>query len=298
MHLSRISLLAALLAFASPALVIAQPVAPAPAESAEAPAQEPNEFTKLVDSIDWKTSGSAPVGKMATIEVPEGYRYTGGPGTIKLMEMYGNLTSGQELGYISPMDLSWFALFEFADVGYVKDDEKDKLDPDHILEQLRQGQAQANSELSKRGMPTLIINGWKKEPFYNPDTKNLEWAIRLTSSDGGQMVNYKTKILGRRGVMEVVLVCGEDELDAVVPQYQKLLTGFSYKKEDSYASFEKGDKVAEYGLTGLIVGGGLLAAAKSGILSKFWKLIVAGVVGIGALLKRLFTGGGKTQPGI
>lgn len=267
----------------------AAPAAPqAPAAEEEAAAD--NEFVKAVKSIDWKTEGSGEVGKMATIAVPTGYRYTGSGGTIKLMELYGNLTSGKELGYLSPLDMSWFAVFEFDEVGYVKDDEKDKLKPDEIMKQLREGQEHANKELSKRGMPTLSVLGWQTPPFYNPDTKNLEWAIRLQGSDGSQVVNYKTKLLGRRGVMDVVLVCDELQLPTVVPEYQKLLTGFSFKKEESYAAFEKGDKIAEYGLTGLIVGGGLLVAAKSGLLSKIMKPLIIGLVAIGAFAKRLFTG--------
>ncbi len=118
----------------------------------------------------------------------------------------------------------------------------------------------------------------------------LEWAIRLQSSDGSQVLNYKTKLLGRRGVMDVVLVCDEQQMPTVIPEYQKLLSGFAFKKEESYAAFTKGDKIAEYGLTGLIVGGGLLAAAKSGLLAKLWKPIVIAAVAVGAFLKRIFVG--------
>ena len=262
------------------------------AETAESnAAEEPsNEFQKLMGSIDWKTEGSGPLGSIANVNVPTGYRYTGSAGTIKLMEAFGNLTSGSELGYISPLDMKWFAVFEFDASGYVKDDEKDKLDADAILEQLKQGQEAANKELSKRGMSTLSVLGWQTPPFYNPLTHNLEWAIRLRGGDGGNVVNYKTKLLGRRGVMDVVLVCDEEEMPTVIPEYQKLLTGFAFKKEESYAAFTKGDKVAEYGLTGLIVGGGLLVAAKSGLLAKLWKPVVFGLVAVGAFLKRIFVG--------
>jgi uncharacterized membrane-anchored protein len=82
----------------------------------------------------------------------------------------------------------------------------------------------------------------------------------------------------------------ESEMGTVVPEYQKLLAAFSFKNDESYAAFQKGDKIAEYGLTGLIVVGGLLAAAKTGLLAKLWKPIVAGVVVVGAFLKRIFTG--------
>lgn len=276
------------LSFSIPA--IAQPAAPeAPAAEQTAP-EGPNPFVQLVESLSWTTSGEAGIGHQATINVPEGYRFTGQPGSSKLMEFYGNLTNGSELGFLSPEDFSWFAVFTFSDVGYVKDDEKDKLDADKILEDMRKGQEQANAELSRRGMSPLTILGWQTPPFYNPETKNLEWAVRLSSA-GGQVVNYRTKILGRRGVMDVVLVCDESQLATVVPEYQKLLGGFSYKKEEAYASFEKGDKIAEYGLTGLIVGGTLLAAAKTGLLSKlgqFLKPILIGVVAVFAGIAKLF----------
>ncbi|MCX6876858.1 MAG: DUF2167 domain-containing protein [Verrucomicrobia bacterium] len=273
----------------------AQVAAEAPERGAEEAAAAAK-FKQLFDSIDWKTGGAGPLGGMASLEVPSGYRFTAAAGTIKLMEAYGNLTNGLELGYISPLDMGWFAVFEFQDCGYVKDDEKDKLDAAKILKQLKEGQVAANQELTKRGMPTLEVLGWQTPPFYNLQTNNLEWAIRLRSSGGGETINYKTKLLGRRGVMDVVLVCDEALLPTVIPQYEKLLKGFAYKQEESYAAFSKGDKVAKYGLTGLIVGGGLLVAAKTGLLAKLWKPIVIGLLAIGAFFKRIFTG--KTQDSI
>ncbi|MES2660316.1 MAG: DUF2167 domain-containing protein [Verrucomicrobiota bacterium] len=282
-------------AFVSGLSAVAQPPAEAP-EATPAEEAQNNEFVKLVESINWKTDGTGGLGSHATLNVPTGYRFTGTEGTVKLMEAFGNLTNGRELGYISPLGMDWFAVFEFDDVGYVKDDEKDKLDADKILEQMKEGQVQANKQLAEQGMSTLEVLGWQTPPFYNPSTHNLEWAIRLRSSTGGEVVNYKTKILGRRGVMDVVLVCSEEEMPTVVPEYQKLLTGFAYKKEESYASFTSGDKIAEYGLTGLIVGGGLLVAAKSGLLGKLLKPIIIGVVVVGAFLKRIFVG--KTKESI
>lgn len=269
--------------------VHAQKLDPAP-QSQTAETEESSPFQKLLESIEWKKEGSGALGNIATIDVPNGYAFTGAAGTIKLMEAYGNLTSGTELGYITPVNMDWFAVFEFEDIGYVKDDEKDNLDSGKILEQMKEGQEAANTELSKRGMPTLSVIGWHTLPFYNPETNNLEWAIRLRSSDGSEVLNYKTKLLGRRGVMDVVLVCGEEQMKTLIPEYQKLLKGFSFKKEESYAAFTKGDKIAEYGLTGLILGGGLLAAAKSGLLTKLWKPILVGILAIGAFLKRIFVG--------
>lgn len=274
---------------AAPSQLFSQETAPSESQpAAEAAAQKQHE--DFMASLAWQTSGTAALGDRATLEVTPGYRFLGKGDASKLMEYYGNLSDGSELGFISPDNMEWFALFEFSDVGYVKDDEKDKLDADAILKDLQEGQKAANEELSRRGMSTLQVLGWHTPPFYNSETKNLEWAIRLASSDGGQVLNYKTKILGRRGVMDVVLVCDEAQLAAVVPQYQEILGNFSYKKDESYASYTKGDKIAEYGLIGLIAGGGLLVAAKSGLLAKLWKPIAIGAVAIGAFFKRLIKG--------
>jgi uncharacterized membrane-anchored protein len=256
--------------------------------AAEALSPEEQQFRALLDSITWAKSGDGKIGNYATINIPEGYIYTEGAGTMKLMKAYGNLVSGGELGYISPDNLSWFAVFEFDECGYVKDDEKDALDATKIMKQMQEGQKEANKQLKSQGMPTLEVIGWHTPPFYNPDTKNLEWAIRLRGEGGGETINYKTKLLGRRGVMDVVLVCEEAELSTIVPEYQKLLAGYKYQDDHSYAAFTKGDKIAEYGLTGLIVGGGLLAAAKTGLLTKLWKPIGFGLLAIVAFLKRIF----------
>ena len=56
----------------------------------------------------------------------------------------------------------------------------------------------------------------------------------------------------------------------------------------AYSDWRSGDKVAKYGLTALIVGGAAAAAVKTGLLFKFWKLIVAGFLALVAFVKRAF----------
>ena len=63
------------------------------------------------------------------------------------------------------------------------------------------------------GRPPLQIVGWEVPPQYNETTHNLEWAIRATV-EGKPILNYNTKLLGRKGVMETVLVVDPDELQA------------------------------------------------------------------------------------
>ena len=246
--------------------------------------------------FDWKTSGSGELGSVAKIDIPEGFQFLGRSDTRELMRMMGNTLTQKELGTLAPIDDDWFIVFEFDEVGYVKDDEKP--DADEVLAIFREGQEMDNERRRSQGFPTLEIVGWAREPFYNEDTNNLEWALQLRSSGGGSSVNYQTKMLGRKGVMEAVLVCDGSQLDRILPTYQEILTGFNYEAGNSYAEYKKGDKIAEYGLTGLMVGGAAFAGAKLGLfgallgfLKKAWYLVVAALVGIGSWFKRLFSRG-------
>jgi len=67
-----------------------------------------------------------------------------------------------------------------------------------------------------------------------------------------------------------------------------MITGFTYVPGHKYAEWRPGDKVAAYGLTALVAGGAGVALAKSGLLVKFWKLIVAGIAAAAAAVKRMW----------
>ncbi len=81
-----------------------------------------------------------------------------------------------------------------------------------------------------------------------------------------------------------------------MPEFRRLIAGHSFTAGQDYGSYRSGDKVAEYGLAALAAGGALALAAKTGLLAKFWKLIVAGVVALGAGIKRMFGGAKPAQP--
>jgi len=260
------------------------------------PAQEPSQ----IEWQDGPTEGE--LGDIARIKIPQGYRFTGKAGAQKFMDMTQNPTNGRELGIIVPATESnedfWFVIFEFEDIGYVKDDEKDKLDAEALLSSIREGTEAANEVRKERGWPTMEVVGWQKSPFYDPRTNNLTWAIRGKSSDSqGESINYSVRLLGRRGSMSVDLVMSPQQAAAVVPQYETMISGFSYNSGQTYADFKSGDKMAAYGLTALIAGGAGAVALKTGLLQKFWKLIVAALVALAAALKKIFkviTGRGET----
>jgi len=241
------------------------------------------------EGVTWQKGPSVgDLGTHAQVKVPEGYVFAGARDTRTIMEANHNPITGKEMGFVAPAGEDWYAVFEFDDVGYVKDDEKDSLDQNALLDSIKQGTEAGNKERLRRGWPTMTIIGWETPPRYNDITHNLEWAIRA-QSEGLPVINHNTRVLGRGGVMEVTLVADPAVLAETMPKFKAMLDGFEFKQGKRYAEFRAGDKTAAYGLTGLIVGGGTAALVKTGAFKWLWKLLVAGAAGVAALVKKLFS---------
>lgn len=233
---------------------------------------------------------------IAEIQVPEGYKMADPQGTQTLLQAMGNPTNGRELGMLAPTSMVWFVVFEFDEVGYVKDDDKDKLDADKLLKSISEGTERSNEARKQMGASAIHVTGWHTPPKYNEATHNLEWAIK-GESEGHQFLNYNTRLLGRKGIMEVTLLIAPEKLDATLPTYQALLKDYSFKQGETYAEYKAGDKIAQYGLAALVAGGAAAVAAKLGLFAwlavafkKFWKLIVVAFVAVASFFKRLIFG--------
>ncbi len=113
----RILLCGATFAIAAASSLPAQKTDDAPPAAATEQTQadpEAEAARKVFESLDWKTEGAGALGSIAEIQIPAGYTFTGSSGTIKLMELMGNLTNGSELGYIAPENMDWFAVSSSA----------------------------------------------------------------------------------------------------------------------------------------------------------------------------------------
>lgn len=232
------------------------------------------------------------ISSVGTWQVDQGYVSLDPADTTRLMEKMHNPGVTHTWMYAPEGMKRWFSVIRYEDTGHVPDD--DKIDPVAILEQLKKGTEQSNEERRKRGWPELHLIGWQVEPHYEPDTKRLSWAT-VSESEGERVVNYTTKVLSRTGVATVILVTDPANLDQSIAELKAKLDGFAFNPDQTYGDFRSGDKIAEYGLTGLIVGGAAAAAVKTGawkwllgILAAGWKFVVAGFVALVASVKSLF----------
>jgi uncharacterized membrane-anchored protein len=264
----------------------------APAGSEDAPVLSEKE--KAFRAIPWQTGPiDGSLGDIAAIQVPAGVTFTEGAGTRRFLELNQNPTNGSELGMIASDDFRWVVIFEFSDIGHVKDDEKAELDAEAILGSLREGNVRGNEMRRSRGWHTVTLLGWASSPRYDEITNNLEWGTKIQDDvEKNITVNHSIRLLGRDGVMEVNVLVGPEEYASSLAAVKEVLKGYSFKAGHRYQEWRPGERVAAIGLTGLITGGAIAAAGKAGVLGKMGKglgkLIAAGAAGLAALGAKLF----------
>jgi len=287
---------------AAPALAATpKPKAP-PAQTAE-PVDEARRWRVGPEHVD--------LGHDIGFELPEGHAFLAKEGAAKLLEKNGSFHNENLLGLITSAHQEgtpWFVVIRYDEEGFIKDDEK--LDAADILKAIREGQEEANKERVERGFRALRIGEWREPPQYEPGPHHLVWALDAIA-DADTSVNYSTRVLGRKGYVSLNLVTDPTGFAENRSQVSLDLAGVKFAKGSRYEDFDKGkDKVAEYGLAGLVLGGAGLAAAKLvkvGLIAKFGKVILAAliagkklvVVGLAAavaFLKRLFGGKKKADP--
>ncbi|CAH0118920.1 hypothetical protein PAE9249_01417 [Paenibacillus sp. CECT 9249] len=209
-------------------------------------------------------------------------------------------SSSREIGTVFPADENeaWYVLFEYDHVGHIKDKEKNKIDADAILDSYKQGTEERNKEVDSERQ--LFIDGWHIPPSYDDKTHQLSWALLAHDIHNEKLINYNVRLLTREGYISAILVTDPDQLDHDRTTMEKsILPNFQMKTGQRYEDFDqKTDKVSEYGLSGLILGGAGLAVAKKvgllgiivPLLKKGWILIVAAIAGVFGFIKRKITG--------
>jgi len=283
--------------------------APEPPASSAAPAPSANDAES--GPSPWQAGpASLELDHGIKLELSAAYRFLPKEPAKKVLEGNGNYHNENLLGLAASADGThdWFAVLTYDEEGYIKDDEK--IDADELLSGMRDGVKELNEERQKHGFKPLTVDGWSDPPRYDRSQHELVWALVVSDADG-KSVNYNTRVLGRRGYVSLDLVTDPEKLPAHRADASALLAGTHFVNGARYQDFDaKKDKVAEYGLAGLIMAGAGLGAAKLvkiGLLAKFWKvilaLIIAGKKAVAAAVlaglaffKRLFGAKKKDEP--
>jgi uncharacterized membrane-anchored protein len=237
---------------------------------------------------------------LATLQVSPTYRYLDPHQTDQVLQAWGNPPDAHTLGMIVPSSASplaaegWGVIITYDENGYVKDDEAATMDYGKLLKQMQERVEEDNKERKEGGYRTFSLVGWAEPPRYDSATHKLYWAKELAfESESLHTLNYNIRILGRGGVLVLNAVATMGQLAEIKQATPDVLAMVNFNAGHRYADFVPGkDKVAEYGIAALIVGG---IAAKAGlfklllgVLIAAKKLVIIGIAAVGAFFRKLF----------
>lgn len=273
--------------------------------SSTAAAQEsPGQITveEFLASLKFQAGKIELPGGIASLNLPDTFRYLPPADTEKLLTQgWGNPGGYATLGMIVPTNVNplgmdgWGVIITYEEDGHVNDEDAETIDYDALLKDMQEGMEQANEERKKQGYDALTLVGWAERPTYDRASHKLYWAKELVSDRANQhTLNYNIRLLGRKGVLVLNAVAGMEQIDAIKAEMQNVVAFSNFTPGNSYTDFNAStDKAATYGIAALVAGG---AAAKVGLFAKlfalliaFKKMIILVVIGLGALLKNLFS---------
>ena len=294
---------AALLVSAAPQVMAAQ-AAPSAASEEQAQAAMEAKFKALESQLHPRSGDIAIPAANATLRLGDAYYFLPAEDAKRvLVEAWGNPPSqvSKVLGMVFPAgktfhDVTWGAVIEYEDTGHVSDKDAASQDYGSVLSDMQSAEAGANEAATREGYPASHLIGWAQAPTYDSGNKTLIWA-RNIKFDGAQenTLNYDVRTLGRSGVLSLNMVDTMSNLPAVREAAKSLGSTVKFNSGFAYADFDSSkDRMADYGLAGLVAAGAGVAVAKKigilGVLLLFLKkaiaFIVAGVVAAGAWFKR------------
>ncbi|MFD0964136.1 DUF2167 domain-containing protein [Pseudofulvibacter geojedonensis] len=237
-------------------------------------------------------------GDMATITVPKGYKFLNAEQSKKVLtDLWGNPPS-EPLGMLFPEDISpvsdnftYAVEITYSEEGYIDDEDAKDIDYDELLEEMKKDTELANPERVKLGYGTMDMVGWASAPYYDEVEKKLHWAkeLKFENTDVNTL-NYNIRVLGRKGYLNLNVIGDMTVLPMVKNNVDKIIASAAFTEGNKYSDFNPDvDKVAAYGIGGLIAGKVLAKAGFFALLLKFWKFIAIGAVALFTALKgRIF----------
>ncbi len=240
------------------------------------------------------------LGAVADLQIPAGYRFTGSEGAGNLLRQMNNPIPAGLVGILTPNSGEWLAVIEFNQIGYVSDARSNGgINSAVLLKAIKdRTEAQNKDPMNMGSLKTASVD-WESQPVYDEKDHSLEWAVRA-ETQSGKVVNHSVVLLGRRGVLDVTMVKPYQDLPDLV-SLKQLVKNISFKRGQSYADYQKGDKTAVVSLASLVVNdeapaasepsGDLPVRAAAGELST-WYIYYYSLVGgvlvfiIGALIFR------------
>ncbi|MFN8653776.1 MAG: DUF2167 domain-containing protein [Gemmatimonadales bacterium] len=263
-----------------PGTIAAQDSAAAPADTAA----DRMTVEKFEASLGYQTGGTHSLKDgLATLTLPATFRFLGPEGSKRLLEDGWSNPKGSGddvLGMLVPSGLSpmtdsgWAVVITYDEEGYIDDKGAEEIDYAKLLKDMQASTEEANKERAKDGYQPVTLVGWAEQPTYDRAAHKLYWAKELKfGTNAEHTLNYNVRVLGRRGVLVLNAVAGMTYLAPIKSSMREVITFVDFNEGHRYTDFIAGkDKVAAYGIAGLIAGA---VATKAGLFKVILTALIA-----------------------
>ena len=244
-----------------------------------------NDLAKKINDLGWVNGPktiSFPAAE-AKILVKSGSGYLAGEDARQYM-YWVNGSEFKNVEYLIETPSATYT-YSFNKVGRVPNDFKD-LNADELIKSMKDNMPVSNAKRSQAGLATATNIKWFQKPAFDEKNHAAYYSYLIDWSDGDKTVQSAVLMLGRSGFAKISIL-----VDAKKYSRENItlaIDTFGYNKEQEYTAWKQGDLVAAAGVAGLVAasaGGKAVVAASKGL----WKLILAGIVGLGALIVGIFS---------
>lgn len=263
------------------------------------PPQTEDERTAALQTLKWRDGESLdlPISH-AKLQAPEPIKQLLGGDATTLWEASNGVDAppGTEAALYDPVSQALVFYQKLGD-GYVKLDDWDEVDADAMLKSVTENTEADNARRKAAGLPAVHVTGWLERPHLDRANNTVHWAFEARDEQSGPLVNKIALVLARDGFEKLVWVGPKSDTgnNALLKVAQ---ASFTFPFGGRYGDFKPGDKVADYGIAGLVAAVlGAKVAAKLGLFAvalvfakKLWFLVFVPLAIGWRWLKRLFTG--------
>lgn len=231
------------------------------------PAQDEQAYE--IQHMQWfkNTSVTLPISH-GRLVIPQGYGGVLGHDAARMDEIENGKTNiGVPEAAIFSKDVKSQVDFDFVSTGYIPDDDAGSIDPATLLQTVADNTEAQNKERVAAGLPTMHALKWLQQPTYDRTTHTVFWAIEFSDSNNEDVVNSAAVRLGREGFERLTLITTMKDYQPIGGALDVMRRDFSFAPGEAYEDHISSDKVAGYGIAGLVgalVGAHAVKAAAAG----------------------------------
>ena len=237
-------------------------------QSASAVPKTDAERAAAAKTLTWREGESLSLPKSrATLKTPAGIGQLDAKDAATIWEVINGVAAPLGIEAMIDDDKTKAAVYFLKQGdGYVRIDDWNDLDADEMLKSMSEGAEEGNQQRRESGIAPLHIVGWVERPSLDRAKNTVRWAIEVKDDSNQSNVNRVSLTLLRDGFEKLIWVGSKEDKDASLLKIAQ--DNFKIDDGSGYVDFKPGDKVAEYGIAGLVASVlGVKLAAKLGLLA-------------------------------